>query len=279
MTAAIPCPSCLSDTPDGLLCATCVGKLKRALHDLPWLMDELRTTLARQSQAGTGNGGRGESALPYDWNAGHVREDVGNTLTTWVRELDMGDTADLRSTTRALCKWLTDRMERIRGHAAASEILDEITYQVGDVRRAIDRASDLVFCGSCPVCGRDMLAHEDAAEAVCRYCAWAGIESVLPVQPMRADMWARAEDELLPRRLIVQAFPVYGVEVKPSTFRTWIAKGRLRPQGERNGAPLYPLRRALELARHIRHDPPSMLCTLCWALVPTRPEKDDGQAA
>lgn len=254
-------------------------------------MDELLITRVRLSQAGTGNGSCGaDRALPYDWDASHVREDVGNTLTTWVRELDMGDLwveeqgcwcapyrpcqgwrrIPLPNTTRALCGWLLRRIERIRGHGAADELLDEICYQVDDVRRAIDNPPPLAYCGRCGICGREMYARQDDEQAVCRYCERVGIESVLPAQPMRADMWRRVEVMDLPRRLILQALPLYGREVNPATFRGWIWRGRLRPAGAANGAPLYSLRRALDLARHIDHAAPEITCALCWALVPQR---------
>jgi hypothetical protein len=214
-------------------------------------MDDLRVTLTRQAQTGTGNGGRGaDSALPYDWNASHVRADVGNTLSTWIRELDFGDTRDLAGNIRAWCHWLADRVERIRGHAAAEQILDEITYQVSDVRRAIDAHAETIYCGTCDICGKDLYAPREAAEAVCRWCVWAGLDARYPVESRRAGMLEQAKAKHLPRGDILRAIPsLYRLQVNAATFRTWIHRGQLRPvETTADGVPLYRVGDVVALA-------------------------------
>ena len=247
------CPSCGSRVPDWLLCTSCTTRLLTDLSNLPIWWAELSTTYLGQAQHGGSEDGRGsgENPLPYSYNATVVRDSVINTLTTWIRELDLGDTANLGQNMRAWCRWLSDRINRIRGHAAAAELVDEIHYAVGIVRAAVDRPGESVYCGKCPVCEKEMRANPEADKATCRSCEMAGIESTLPVPSRQADAWKLAEDKMITRAQVVEAFEYYGLKVPASTFRWWIHTTRLVAKAYApNEVPLYLLRDALELARN-----------------------------
>lgn len=293
MSGKIPCPACGSDTDDGLLCRRCVRLMAGDLAEIMRLLPQLDVTLSRQSRSGSG-GKRTEIGLPLNTEAFKVSSYVRNQLQSWVRELDMGDLyLDQRGCwcrpyractgTRRIvlgddpvqwCAWLIKRTERIRSHAASDEIASEFAYCRQLLTRAIDRPGDRVFCGRCEVCGQEVYADRGDVQATCRRCAHAGIESALPVESARSDMWAEAASRLIPRRLIMDSLHVYGKPVKPATWRQWIARGHLRPAGESNGAPLYLLQRVLDLAEHSKHRTPEVTCWICWARGPDTPNQD-----
>lgn len=268
------CPVCEQPESEGLLCKDCARKLVRDLTDLPELMRALDDVLTRQAQTGTGNGKRKSSStpLPFDQSASITRESVVNTITTWVRELDLGDVkvrtpqctcrvplapcqgyvmVPVPPNFRALCGWLCQRIVRIRMHPAVVEIYDELTYMVADVRRTVDVPGPRTFYGKCEVCERDIYGRSDAAEVVCRYCEMAGVAVVYPAASRRTGLWAAAEDHLVTSRVVMTALPVYGLPTSPATFRSWLHRGMLLPKQDpkRPGAMLYRLGDALALAR------------------------------
>ena len=249
------CPSCGSRVPDWLLCRSCTDRLERDLTALPELMRELRTTYTRQSQAGTGNGGKGaETALVFDENAATVQDEVINTIGTWIREMDLGDTQNLAPNMRAWCRWLLDRINRIRGHAAGGELVDEIADCVKRVKRAIDRPADRLYCGKCDVCQADMWARQGEDDIICQTCknALPSVVSSYSVDVRRSAMLAAAADSLATRSEILTAVPgMYGVPINGDTFQTWVKRGRLADKGTRDGQKIYRLGDALDLARDV----------------------------
>lgn len=219
------CPACKDLSADGLLCRRCTTRCRKDLEKLPELWWELEITQTRQSQAGTGVGGRGAtSPLPFDGRASDARDSISNTISTWVRELDMGDTEHLASNFRAWCRWLGDRIQRIRGHVAAGEIADELSRCVALARRVIDPHGGAAFAGPCEVCGGDIYGPRGGQRGTCRKCGL-----VVDDLEMR---WARiavqAEDAWVDKRTMLAAVPsAYGVELSDTRFRKWTSRGKL----------------------------------------------------
>ena len=143
------------------------------------------------------------------------------------------------------------RVERIRGHADAGQMIDEILWCAEAARSAVDLPHDGAYCGKCDICDRPLYASREAAEVVCRYCSWAGIEAVYQVADRRQDMASKAEAELLPKAQILDVAPSYRLTINPSTFRAWTARGQLVPRGDKRGVPLYRLGDALDLQRRV----------------------------
>lgn len=268
----IPCPVCDADTVDGLPCRTCTRNLRQALSDLPGLLDELTVTATRQSVTSRGGGRSSDDPLPFDWASSDQHWAIRNTLLTWVREIELDDLGEWDETCRCTpyracpgrtwvplandpaewCRWLGRRVERIRGHADAGMMIDEITACADAARHAVDLPGDGAYCGTCDICGRPMYAPREAAEVVCRYCERAGITSSYSVTGRRQDMASKAEDASLPKAQILDVAPAYGLTINPSTFRTWTSRGQLLPRGDRMGVPLYRLGDALNLQRAAR---------------------------
>ena len=250
------CPRCRRASADGLLCRDCLAHGRDQLRKIArhWNDVYVRKT-------GSGGTSRGyASRVPVTDGQTKVLAYVRNQLSTWVRELDLGDAgewvAECRCEPYRACPghrrwiplagdpatwalWLAARTQRIASHAAGDEAIDEFDYCAGLVIRAINPRHTLTGCGKCPVCGSDVFAVDDDPVGVCRRCAEAGVESTLHRLSQRGDLWARVPDRPLPRRLLIEALPMFGLRVKPSTFRQWVFQERLKPVGEENGAPLY----------------------------------------
>ena len=122
------CPRCGGRITDGTLCTTCLDALTRNLDQLPDLLDELDTQLARLSARGAGNGSRAaERPLMFDLAAGEVHDMVRTVLTGWTRDLlERGIRMPATTDDRALAEHL--RWADWRNHPAADEFADELDY-------------------------------------------------------------------------------------------------------------------------------------------------------
>lgn len=228
MSYETQCPKCGALQADVLLCTPCTDKLVAQLRSLPGLLHELHVTLTRQARMGAGGaGGKGkERPLPFNVNASEVGDTARMTLSTWVRELDMGDTEYLGDNPRAWALWLADRIERIRGHEAAAEIADEVDYLTRTIRAAIDRPADLEFYGKCGVCEADLYAPHGSVEGYCRKCKVEGVTTTYDPAANRAEIQSQAEHHWGTVAECARVLSVFGLEVEVKTIRNWATVNR-----------------------------------------------------
>lgn len=257
-----------------MLCATETAWLRKDLKNLPMWMGQLQLTYSRQSQTGTGNGGKSANTLvPFDGRASLVFDEVVNTIGTWIRDLETADLFEphakceceapfapcdmesrpLRPVMGSWCAWLLQRVNRIRGHQAVAEIVRDISTAVRKVQRAVDIKPDKLFCGPCDVCGADLYAKPGEAEVVCRKCAEVagphGQVEIYDVEDRRDWLLSTVRSRLATAQEILTAVPhLFGVEINSGTFRSWTTRGRLEVKGWRQGKPLYSVDTALTLA-------------------------------
>lgn len=239
------------------MCHLCVGGLRNDLAELPTLMGELTVQFARLSQAGTGNGGRGATTpLLFDERSTENRDLIATTISTWIRDLEDGDlwepgteSEPLHARMSSWCRWLSERMSRIRMHPEPRQLTDEIHHCVILARTAIDLPTMRLPCGECPVCGKPVSAAVGASEGVCRHCAWGGVESVIAVDMSQSTLLDQAKDARVTRRELIDAAKVYQVAVNTHTFKSWIRRGTLKPvETTDDGTPLYRVGDVLDLA-------------------------------
>lgn len=223
------CPCCDRPTADGLMCHTCTGRLTGDLRTMARLWPALEGVLAKTARRGSGGGRRTDpSPLPLDPHAYKVRTYVRNQVTTWCRELDLGDPPP-DGRTRTLILWLIARIQRIRGHGASDEIAAEMGYCRTLVWQAVDLAAERTYCGACDTCGADLYARPGATEVLCRDCEKAGLITLpVDVAARREAMRATAEDTLVTMDELLTAVPsLYGVEIRRGTVVSWASRGRL----------------------------------------------------
>lgn len=230
------CPRCEAATADGLLCSRCLSDAHKALRRIArhWLDLYLH-------KGGTGGkiGGKPGARYPVPDDRIDVTSYVRNQLSTWARELDMGDLTGIADDPVMWALWLSSRTQRIRAHAAGHEAVDEFVYCSRLVTRAVDTEVRRQGCGTCGICGADVFAVGDEAVGTCRRCEKSGVLSQLPPLSQRTDLWARLVDEPMPRRLLMEALPMFGIHVKPARFRQWVHRGLLVHVDEVDGARRY----------------------------------------
>lgn len=186
MTATTACRVCDGEANGAFLCKPCLREIERAIGDMPALLAELETAIARQvriyrathasaeresataepSEAASERHRRPDGTLtpymrskdgkialrafplPVDLDAAEVRWNVRNTLGTWARHL-----AESRDTEppadRTVIDWLLNNADAIRFDEAAAEIHDEITFAHREAERAVDRSPERIYAGPC----------------------------------------------------------------------------------------------------------------------------------
>lgn len=87
----VDCGNCGRPTPDGGdLCSICSAALAEALRGVPELVEQLFTSYAKQDRFGGDGGHRSkasEAPLPVRFDIPGVIDRLGNTMTTWARDL------------------------------------------------------------------------------------------------------------------------------------------------------------------------------------------------
>ncbi|MGH3630924.1 MAG: hypothetical protein ACRDRL_26205 [Sciscionella sp.] len=203
------CRNCPRPVADGAaLCLTCTAELARQLRSVPALLDDLLVTLSKQDQFGGGKRGKGaEQPLPVRLDVPPVIAALGNTLTTWARDLvDRNGwnvpPAPARSAHNdergpvlhastpyvdLVCYaalWLADHVEYLRSHPAVLEAHRGITTAITRTREITDLPADRTrfVVGPCPEiddhgrhCPGQVWAYvptdkRDPAQLRCRAC-------------------------------------------------------------------------------------------------------------
>lgn len=228
------CPACERDSDDGLLCHLCARKMRQDVAAIPSLMQELEITLTRQSQTGSGNGGRSAvRPLPFDSNASEVGAEVKMALVNWVRTFEIGDgwPADRIP---SICGWLISREARIRGHEEGAMFVDEMADVVRRLKRAIDLRPSLVYLGVCEnridgeLCRNQMYARARDKGYECPGHQGHPCGATYNVADRRAHLVSLCADQLATVSVCAQVLAMFGMDVKVDTVSryTRARKGR-----------------------------------------------------
>ena len=150
------CQRCSRPVLDAAVCSTCGRDLERALAVVGFLEPELELTLSKQTRFGAGSEGRGgDRSLPVNLLAleasGHLRA----ILVGWCRlyaEEAHDDLDTLDDTLVAMSRYLLTRVEWLRHHDAALDVVDEVTSAVRRCRVVIDAPANRTtfVVGPCP---------------------------------------------------------------------------------------------------------------------------------
>lgn len=170
---------------DAYVCDKCEGQLERALSEVPFLDQELETTLTRQRAIPTsGSAPSAETPIPWHDRAAQVRRNLDGLLSTWVRFCAEENllTADLPADTAAAkSRWLLRALPALRLHDIAPEAHDEITDAAADARRLVFwKRKNRVYLGPCAYgnsladqlsdCPGDVYADEGEPVGYCEEC-------------------------------------------------------------------------------------------------------------
>jgi hypothetical protein len=121
------------------LCRACRHGLVTGLEDLPALYDECGHRLTGTEQPLSRTSGGAMPGMPFNATAADVREAILGVLASWsgmvVEERHV--TAPPR-TASAMAKFMRNHVDWIAGHAAATEITDEVTQLVNSAHHVAD---------------------------------------------------------------------------------------------------------------------------------------------
>ena len=248
------CAKPLADADNSTACPACWTRLERDLGDIPALVADLETTLARQTAAGQRSGPRSsETPLPYSVAASDAMRLLHSTLWPWVREgleahpttpLPAPSTVGLAVAMLNLHGWLITQDD---GYVA----IDEIGYACSQARHAIDRAPDQTYAGRCDSrdattmveCGTELYALDGQATVVCPVCSWER-----DVQAWRYAQLEAAADQLLTLSDMTRAIGETGSEtVSRKRIEGWVRRGRLIRAGNVGAVATYRVGDVLDI--------------------------------
>lgn len=201
------------------VCDGCGDELARALGDVPWLDEELETSISKQRGVDyrTLGGSKGakkpsERPSPVQWGASEARAHLRALLVSWslfcasegVRHRERND--DLPADTlAAMSRWLLCRVDGLALHEIGSDAVDEITDAVARCRRMVDKPVEKWFAGPCNECKTDLFARAGSREVECSACGL-----VYDMGERREWLREAARDHLATATEIARAIVVWG---------------------------------------------------------------------
>lgn len=178
--------ACGQPAPEAFLCKTCTERLRRALGDLPALIEDLDTTLARQGVIGAQGEGKptkkDAQPLPQHIGASEVATYLRQTLVWAIKYLTeaRGIVELPADNPTSMARWLLKYCDSIRLDPAGHDIAQAIHAVTTHIADVIDlpRERGRFKVGMCPdlPCPGEVWVHlpaEDLGEAatmMCRCC-------------------------------------------------------------------------------------------------------------
>lgn len=233
-----------------VICTDCVTTLDRALGDLDWLLDELDTTMTRQTKTRPARGNQTSDGppMPYNVRASDTARDLRVLLKDWVSLIAEGLAGEGKfvalptpATAKTLSSWLMHHVTWLSRHDAAADAYSEIVGAVNNIRRTIDIAPDTRYIGPCyslidgVECPETLYGTEGTDNVTCRTCGttW--------------DARARTLETLTHANTIAQdattlsrSFSIKGIAIDTQRIKNWANRKHLQPAGtSHRGRPTY----------------------------------------
>ena len=127
-------------------------------------------------------------------------------------------------TLQAMALWLARRMDRVRQHPAAADIVAEITDAVRAATRAIDRPAQRVYAGPCDCGHGELLSWPGRTLAHCDHCGTA-----YGIAERQEWMRSRLAAHLVTAHEAAIMLAGIGIHVSDGTIRMWHHRGQLEP--------------------------------------------------
>lgn len=202
------CPVCERPVRGTVLCTFCVSEIVKALKEVPDLIGELQTNITRQAKTlARASGSRSaETPLPYGLAASDALRQLTETLTTWATAVAPYEwRPPLRyqpppNTAALAARWLITHVNKLRQHAMAEKIYDQITRARAHAMEVIDRPPDLIPAGRCDaelqdgiLCPEVLYGDPDRASVRCRCGAEHDMDRTWMLEAARDQEWTAAE--------------------------------------------------------------------------------------
>jgi hypothetical protein len=231
-------------------CEDCANELHKALGDVPWLDEELETTISGQRGVDyrtMGAQGGSEPPSPVHWGASEARVHLKALLVSWalfcesegIRHQSHHDGLPEDNLT-ALSRWLIWRIDGLALHDIGPEAVDEITSGVAHCHRLIDRPADRQYLGHCPEaeCEGRLYARPNGTFAVCDNCE-RGVEA----EVIRKQLLDELEDRLCTASEIARLSTYLGLKAGREQVRNrinqWHKRERIVSESMFEDAPAF----------------------------------------
>lgn len=262
MTDDRPCPIDGAALPaDRYVCRTCTGTLRGLLTDLPGLMGDLETALAKQARFTTQRGGghfehpdpddtrwpetAAVTPLPFAYaasEAGYVARQTILITLDWVTAVRGHPNPP---TWAGVSDYLRDAADWLARHPDGPDRIAELIAALRNARAATDRPADRHYIGICgalidvdlrPIdCPQELYADDHATHVTCPRCG-----TPWPVADRRTAMRERIEDHHLAAADMERVLAQIGVDVPARLIRLWKHRAEIRAVGvSPKGQPLY----------------------------------------
>jgi hypothetical protein len=202
------CPVCERPVTGAVICQFCTGEITKCLTEVPVLLAELEVNATRQSKtAPRAPGGRSaETPLPYGARASDAIRQLTSTLVGWARAFPSNWHPPLvhqppPTEARTAARHLLANINRIRQHAMAEKIYDQVTSARAHAYEVIDRDPDLVPAGQCGAdqddgsrCAETLYGDPERSTVRCTACgASRELDRTWMLEGARELEWTAAE--------------------------------------------------------------------------------------
>ena len=227
---------------DGYVCDTDLDDFAKALGEVPWIDEEIDTTITKQRAATSGGSASAETALPYNAEASKRADSLRTALVTLVRfcneegvrSSDPSNDGPADNVV-ALSRWLLWRVDGLAFNDMAAEFIADVMTAVHDCRRIIDLPPERKYAGPCPECKRDLYHRPTAADVKCPGCG-----QVYDVAEVQAWMQDRIREHMKDRLVTAHEGATLlgrmGLETPQREIGRWHERGLLASAGNAAGA-------------------------------------------
>ena len=221
--------------PGSWLCDSCRDQIHEDLHailgspNIPGLMTELNTELAKQGRKGSGGKTTSpEPGLPYSPEASECITRLRHALLR-ACTITHGDLPPVANTIPDLAEWLLAHEEGFAFTGGSGTAADDIHEQTRTARRIIDTPPErATYLGLCDVCDAPMRANRDHGTYQCLCGLHYDIQT-------RADAQQRRLTD--PDNLVTQMQAAEILGVTPNAIKQRVKHRGLAPcRGEGKGA-------------------------------------------
>jgi hypothetical protein len=245
---------------DAYICDDDLDSFARLLGEVPWIDDEIDTTIAKLRAATSGGSASAETALPYNAEASKRAGALRTALVTLVKFCDeegvrSSDPSDglPANTVVAMSRWLMWRVDGLAFNDMAEEFIADASAAIRDCQRIIDLPPERAYAGPCPECKRDLYHRPTAAQVKCPGCGqrWdVGEVNAWMQDRIREHM----EDRLVTSREGATLLSRFGLETGQRTIDKWHERGKVSEAGhDAKGRRLFRWDELLTLAaRHAK---------------------------
>lgn len=231
--------ACGQPTRDGAYgCDDCADELSRLYGDVPWLAEQLDTTITRQRGKRPGASARANDGLPWDLKAATTQKALlqylqGVAVTCIKSQIrhQSPNPGGPANTPNSISAWLLWRVDGLQFNEAFPDALKRGLAIEQRIYGCIDRGPDLLYLGVCQKvpdgdtepCGGAIYAKTDETIGSCRVC-----RAKYDTNTTRTELAAKLDDMLCTAAEIAHLATYLGLDVERRRIQLVVAQWHKR---------------------------------------------------